>query len=161
MLEPIRLTLTLAILNQSSGRAVKVLLALYALHLGAQPVTVGLLAATLSAFPMMLSVTAGRLADRFGSRWLLVFGAVGGGVGMLVPYFLPGFVAIFIAAAMLGSSTAIYNVSLQNLVGLLSTPETRARNFSNYSLTASVSSFLGPLIAGFSIDHAGHADTCL
>src|SRR5262249_2170571 len=144
-----------------SGKAVKVLLALYALKLGAQPFTVGLLAATFSAIPMVLSVPAGRLSDRFGARFPLILGAVGGGLGMLIPYLLPEFVAIFIAAAMIGASNAIYNVSLQNQVGLLSTPETRARNFSNYSLTTSISNFVGPLLAGFSIDHFGHSNTCL
>jgi MFS family permease len=153
--------LILAVLNQTGARAGRVVLALYALHLGASPLTVGVLAATFSAFPMMLSVPAGKLADRFGSRWLLMLGAVGGGLGMLVPYFNAGQLAIFVAAAMLGASSATYNVSLQNLVGLLSNAGNRAKNFSNYSLTASVSNFSGPLVAGFSIDHLGYGPACL
>ena len=53
--------------------------ALYALDLGARPLTIGLrLAASFSTLPMLFSVQAGKLADRFGSRWLLMIGAVGG-----------------------------------------------------------------------------------
>ncbi len=104
----------------------------------------------------MLSWLAGRLADRFGSRWLLMAGALGGGAGILIPYFVPGFASIFVAAALNGISLAIYNVSLQNLVGLLSSPENRTRSFSNYSLSNSVGSLTGPLIAGYSMEHLGH-----
>jgi MFS family permease len=145
----------------SSMRAGRVLLVLYALQLGAAPATVGLLAATFSAFPALLSWHAGKLADRFGSRWLLTIGAIGGGLGILIPYFWPGLPAIFIAAAANGISLSIYNVSLQNVVGLLSTPKNRTQSFSNYSLTNSVGSLAGPLIAGFSIEHLDYAGSCI
>ena len=152
----INFALALGVLNMSSMRAGRVMLVLYALHLGAAPATVGLLAATFSAFPALLSWPAGKLADLFGSRWLLMVGALGGGLGMLIPYFVPGLPAIFVAAAANGLSLSIYNVSLQNVVGLMSTPESRTRNFSNYSLSNSIGSFAGPLIAGFSIEHIGY-----
>ncbi len=157
----IHFALALALFNMSSMRAGRVLLVLYALELGAAPATVGLLAATFSAFPALLSWHAGKLADRFGSRWLLTIGAVGGGLGILIPYFWPGLPAIFIAAAANGISLSIYNVSLQNVVGLLSTPKNRTQSFSNYSLTNSVGSLAGPLIAGFSIEHLGYAGSCI
>ena len=157
----INFALALGVLNMSSMRAGRVMLVLYALYLGAAPATVGLLAATFSAFPALLSWPAGKLADRFGSRWLLMVGALGGGLGTLIPYFVPGLPAIFVAAAANGLSLSIYNVSLQNVVGLMSTPENRTRNFSNYSLANSIGSFAGPLLAGFSIEHLGYPAACL
>ena len=157
----IHVALALSLLNMPTMRAGRVVLALYALDLGAAPLTVGLLAASFSIFPALLSWPAGRLVDRFGSRWVLTIGALGGGLGMLIPFFVPGLTAIFFAAAANGLSLAIYNVSLQNLVGLLSTPQNRTQSFSNYSLTNSIGSFVGPLIAGFGIQHGGHAATCL
>src|SRR5688572_18334940 len=129
---PIVFVLTLSLLNSTSASAARVVLALYALELGAQPLTVGILAATFSAFPLLFSLPAGRIADRFGARWLLLLGALGGGLGLLIPYFVRGLSAIFIAAAIIGLSASIYNVLLQNLVGLLSRPESRSKNFSNY-----------------------------
>ncbi len=151
----------LTLLSFTSVRAGQVLFALYALHLGAQPFAVGILAATFSAFPMLLSWRVGKLADRFGSRWPLLFGALGGACGMLVPYAFPAMPALYIAAVMNGLFFAYFGVSLQNLVGLLSHPHERARNFSNFSLLVSLSGFLGPLLSGFSIDHGGHAAACL
>ena len=158
---PIYFAFALTFFNMTGVRAGRVLLALYALKLGAQPFAVGVLAATFSAFPMALSWQIGRLSDRFGSRWLLMFGAAGGACGMLVPYFVPGLPALYVAAAMNGLSFAFYNVSIQNLVGLLSDAENRTQNFSNYTLVISVTSFLGPLLCGFAIDRAGFAVTCV
>src|SRR5881227_3687159 len=94
------LALTLSLLNAISIRAARVILALYALNLGAQAITIGVLAATFSAVPTVLSWQAGRLADRFGSRWLLMFGAAGGGLGLPVPYFFAGPPGDFIAPAL-------------------------------------------------------------
>ena len=141
--------------------AARLLLALFALKLGAQPLTVGLIASTFSFFPMVLSVVAGKLADRFGSRWIILASTVAGACGMLVPYFMPGIPALFIAASTNGIAFAFYAVSLQNDVGLLSTPANRAQSFSNFSLTGSVVIFTGPLMVGYSIDHAGAAITCM
>jgi predicted MFS family arabinose efflux permease len=56
---------------------------------------------------------------------------------------------------------AFYHVTLQNAIGLLSKPERHARNFSNFSLAGALTNFVGPLIAGFSIDHFGYAIACL
>lgn len=146
------------VINVSAGR---VLLTLYALKLGASPFAIGVLAATFAVFPMSLSWLSGRLSDRFGSRWLLMFGSVGTALGMLVPYFFSGLPAVFIAGAMNGLSLTFFTVSTQNLVGLLSAPDQRAKNYSNYSLVGSVTTFIGPLFAGFSIDHFGYAVTFL
>ena len=157
----IHFVLALSVINGTAVQASRVVFALYALELGAQPFTIGILAATYSVCPMLLSVTAGRLSDRFGARWPLIIGSIGGGLGMLAPYFVSSISILFVAAAMMGFASALYNVSLQNLVGMLSTPDTRARYFSNYSLSNSLSNFVGPLIAGFLIDSAGHTATCL
>jgi MFS family permease len=139
----------------------QMVLPLYALNLGASPVAVGLLAATFSLFPTLLAVTAGRLIDRFGARWPMTAGSLVCGLGMLVPYFFHSLPAVYFAGAMNGLSAVLFSLAAQNLVGVLSTPETRARDFSNYMLTHSFAQFLAPLLGGFSIDHAGHALACL
>src|SRR6188768_3697530 len=121
-------------LSTCNGIAVngaQVLLSLYALKLGAGPLGVGLLAGTFSIFPMLLAVTAGRLVDRFGARWPMTFGALFSGLGMLVPYFVPGLPALYVAGTLTGLAVIFFNLATQNLVGLLSTPETRPRYFSN------------------------------
>ena len=160
-LKPIHLVLALALLNFSTVSGGRVLLALYALQFGALPFAVGILAATFSAFPMLLAWLAGRLTDRFGARWLLVFGAAGSACGMLVPYLVPQLPALYLAAALLGLSFTFYTVSLQNLVGALGKSQEHARNYSNFAMVAAFANFLGPMISGFSIDHIGFGLACL
>ena len=152
----INLAFALAFFNMVGTRGSRVLVVLYALRLGADPFTIGALAATFAIFPALLSWPAGRIADRFGPRWPLTLGAAGSACGMLVPSFMPTMPAVFIAAALTGLSSTFYSVALQNLVGVLSTPATRARIFSNYAMSISVANAAGPLLAGFSLDHAGH-----
>jgi len=157
----VRFVIALTLFNMASVRTGRVLLTLYAIKLGADPLFIGALAAGFSVVPILFSWAAGRWADRFGARWLLLVGVAGSSSGMLLPYFAPGLTNILVAGVLSGLSMSFCNVCLQNLVGLLSTPENRARNFSNYTLAGALSSFVGPLVAGFSIDHMGYGETCL
>jgi predicted MFS family arabinose efflux permease len=70
--------------------------------------------------------------------------------------------ALYAAAVMNGLLFAFAGgAPLQNLVGILSRPEDSAKNFSNYSLLISLTGFLGPLLAGFSLDHIGPGAACM
>ena len=157
----INLTLALTFFNFVNSSAARVLLTLYALTLGAQPSTVGVLGGMFYLFPLLLSLPIGGLADRYGSRWLLMIGALCGTCALLLPYFVRAIPAFYVAAALSGLALAFFHVTLQNLMGILSRPNEHARNFSNFSLVGALTNFVGPLAAGFSIDYAGHAVACL
>ncbi|MBM3347207.1 MAG: MFS transporter, partial [Betaproteobacteria bacterium] len=47
------------------------------------------------------------------------------------------------------------------LVGMLSRPDTLARNFSHYTILAWATQVCGPLLAGYAIDSVGHVNACL
>ncbi len=160
-MSPLYLTFGLMLFCFSSVSAARVILSLFALNLGAQPSAVGILFATFYAFPLVLSWPVGALSDRMGSRWLLLFGAICGSCGMLIPYFFRALPALYVAGLTIGLSFTCYNVLLQNLVGLLSTTHDRTRNFSNSSMVGATTLLIGPLIGGFAIDHSGHAIACL
>lgn len=157
----ILLILALNVLVFVGVNASRVVFSLYGLHLGANSAGVGGILAMMYVFPLLLSWPIGVLSDRFGSRWLLAIGAASGGVGMLIPYFMPTMTALYAASLLVGVSVALTAVLGQNLVGVLSEPGMRTRNFSNYSLTGSAAILLGPLLVGFVIDHASHAIACL
>ncbi len=140
---------------------VRVLFSLYALDLGAGAFEVGLLATAMQFIPMLLSYAAGLLQDRFGSRWLLMFGALAGGVGTLLPYFFPSLPALYAGAVLYGIWSVLVLVLTQALVGMLSRPDTLARNFSHYTILAWGTQICGPLLAGYAIDSVGHANACL
>jgi MFS family permease len=157
----IHLTLALTFFNFASSSAARIVLTLYALELGAPASAVGVIGGLLFLFPLLLSWPIGRLADRVGSRGLLLFASSCGAVSLVLPYYVHTLPAFYVAAALNGLALAFFHVTLQNLIGTLSKPEDRPRNFSNFSLTGSVTNFTGPLLAGFSIDHVGHAGACL
>jgi MFS family permease len=156
---PIALALTF--IAFTALNAARVVLTLYALNLGAPASSVGVLGGMFYVFPLLLSWPIGALSDRIGARRLLSVGAVAGTSALLLPFYVREVGAFYASAALCGLSIAFYHVTLQNLVGVLSKPEQRARNFSNFSLVGAVTSFVGPLIAGFSIDHIGHAPATL
>ncbi|MCW5605147.1 MAG: MFS transporter [Burkholderiales bacterium] len=153
---PIYLTLALTFFNFTGNNAMRVLLTLYALHLGASATTVGLIGGLLFVFPVLLSWFVGGLADRKAARGILLFAACCAGVSLLLIYFFPSLAVFYAAAALNGLALSFFHVTLQNLIGNLSTQKTRARNFANFSMIGAATSFAGPLIAGLSIDHFGY-----
>lgn len=157
----ILLILALNVLIFVGVNASRVAFSLYGLHLGATSAGVGGILSVMYIFPLLLSWPIGVLADRFGSRGLLAIGAASGGIGMLIPYFMPAMTSLYAASMLVGVSIALTAVIGQNLVGVLSEAHERTRNFSNYSLTGSAAILLGPLLVGFVIDHASHAIACL
>lgn len=157
----IYLTLSLTFFNFVTSNAARVVLSLYSLELGASASQVGLLGGIFYLFPLLLSWPVGTMADRFGSRGLLLFAAVCGTLSLAIPYLWANITAFYVAAALNGLALAFFHVTLQNLIGILSKPEERPRNFSNFSLMGAITVFVGPLFAGFGIDHFGHAWTCL
>ena len=142
-------------------RGARVVLSLYALHLGASPFVVGMLAAAGSFMAVLLAWPVGRWADRAGARWPMLAGAFAGATSIVLPVFLPGIPMLFVAALCNGAGFVAFNVAQQNAVGMLSSPQSRAQNFSNLTLMISMAGFAGPLLAGFSIDHGGYALACI
>jgi MFS family permease len=157
----IRLALAATYFNFVGASAARVILTLYALELGAPAYAVGLIGGLLFVFPLFLSWPIGALADRRGSRGLVLFGSACCAASLALPYFTSALPALYAAAALNGLALSFFHVTLQHVIGTQSPPEDRARNFSNFSLTGAVTNFVGPLLAGFSIDHWGHATACL
>jgi len=154
---PIALLLFVVLVNISAFRGSKVLVSLFALELGAPQIMLGVIVALYSLCPMLLALYAGKLSDRFGVRWPLALGSLGIALALLLPGLLPSLHMLYLSALLIGFSFVFYNVSVQSLVGMLSSIDARTRNFSNLSLMIASGGFLGPLIAGFAIDSFGHA----
>jgi MFS family permease len=129
----------LTMLTHTSFKGSKMLISLYAIDLGANPLTIGMLFSVYSLFPMFLAVYAGKLSDRYGYRPLMLFGVCGLFLGLLLPFGLPGMSALFASAGLIGLCYIFFTVSVQHLIG----------------------SFLGPTITGFAIDTIGHRPTYL
>lgn len=157
----ITLVLLLMTLAQVSLKGSRVLTTLFALELGAGPLQIGLLFALHGLFPALLSVHAGRIADRVDNRTMFYGGLFAYALTVALPFFSPTLTTLYFAIALGGFASMIYVLAAQNLIGVLSTPQTRTRNYSYYAVSDSVSGFIGPIVVGFAIDALRHPPTYL
>jgi MFS family permease len=139
----------------------RVTLSLYALHLGASPLTVGILLSLLALVPMTFSVPLGRLIDRIGVRKPMLAGAAALSAGILSVVILPTLPALFVMSCLSGSGFILYHIAVNYLVAVAGKPEDRVKHFNWLALSFSTSGFLGPMVAGFAIDAIGHRWTML
>lgn len=158
-----RIPFVLAILYLSFAAilAARIAFSLHALQLGASAFEVGVLAAASHGPALLLSFAIGLMADRFSARRLLALSLLCGTAGLVLAWLLPGLPTLYAASALCGIWSAFVSVLMQQLIGGLSRPEALTRNFSNQALTASLAGLSGPLLAGFAIEHLGHARAML
>src|SRR6185503_1718004 len=145
----------LSVLSSIGHRGSKVLVSLSALNLGANSFMVGVLAALYAVFPLLLAVYAGRVSDRMGVRYPILFGSIGITAGLVLPALHDGLIMLFLCPALIGLGHIFFHVSIHNAVGSIGDPADRTRNFSTFALGASIATFIGPSLAGFSIDTLG------
>ena len=137
--------------------AARVTTSLYALSLHASEFTVGTLIALFAVFPMLLAVGMGRIIDRIGVYQPLRFGALIGSAGVLVAAAVESVAGLYVAAVLIGTGFMAIFIATQYAVGTLLEGEEKTAGFSQLAVGFSVSAFIGPMMAGFTIDHAGHA----
>ncbi|MDB5809508.1 MAG: hypothetical protein JWN94_1630 [Betaproteobacteria bacterium] len=151
----IYLIVLLCILNHAAFTGSRVVFALYAIDFGASSFAIGVLVAFYALCPLLLAIYAGKLIDRVGARRPMLLGTLGVMIGVMLPVVVPGLWALYACALLLGSSFMFFFVAVQGVTGAVGKPEDRGRNYGLLSIGFSIASFLGPLIAGFSIDHLG------
>jgi len=133
----------------------RVTVTLEAIKQGHSTAVVGVLVALYAFLPMLCAVAAGRISDRIGVRRPMLAGSLGLAAGASIPVLFPGLPALLASAALVGVSFMTFQVAAQNATGELGDTTTRVHNFSQLAVGYSISGLLGPLIAGFTIDHAG------
>jgi len=142
-------------LNHLALSGGRVAAALSALEMGQSPFMVGVLLAMFAVLPMLLSIASGRLVDRIGVERPLVVGNVMVAAGTLLCFIWPAPATLMMTACLVGVGYMLHQVAAQRQLGAAPTA-IRARNFSWWSLSQSVSGLVGPLAAGLSIDYLGY-----
>jgi len=145
----------ITLIAQACQMGSRVIAALFAIELGANPLLVGMLISMYSLFPVFCAVYSGRISDRLGTRRPMLAGMGVLGAGLLVPFLTPTLPALYVSAALVGVGFVFFNVSNQNLAGGLGPPEQRARNFSTQALGYAGGHLVGPVTAGYAIEYVG------
>ena len=106
----------------------RVVMSLFALELGVNAFSIGIMIALYSLTPLLLCVSAGRATDRYGVRKPMIFGATLCGCGLMLPFLWQQVPALYISATVIGAAFVIYNVAAQNLTGAWGPREDRAHS---------------------------------
>lgn len=146
----------MSIISHTALVGCRIAVTLGGLDLGASAFAVGLLMAFFGLLPMVLSVPAGRLIDRIGTRKPMFWGLGVLTVAMLAPAVSWEVGSLFLASTATGLGFMGVNVAIQKLVGELGGPDARTVNFGMLAVGFSVSSFIGPLLIGPIIDFGGY-----
>jgi predicted MFS family arabinose efflux permease len=151
--------IALTICAHTAFNGSRVTVSLFALNLGATPLTVGAIVSLYSLLPMFLSVASGRMIDRVGTAAPMRLASLALAAGVALPALWPGLASLYVAATVAGLAFMVFHIGVQNAVGAMSPPGERAVNFSWLALGFSISGFIGPTMSGLLIDHAGHRAT--
>ena len=147
------LLVLLLIIAHTAFNGIRITTSLAAIKAGGGAMWVGLLTAMFNLIPAFVAIRVGRMVDRVPLRRPLVVGcglmALGGAIAAIEP--MLGVLAL--CACTIGIGWMAIAASSQYAVGLYGGNANRVRAFSIMSMGYSVSSFLGPLIAGLMIDH--------
>lgn len=155
------LIILMAVLSHIGFAGSRLAVPLFAIDQGANPFVVGTIVALYAGLPALLALPAGRLTDRLGFQIPLAVGSSGVFVALVLPFLWPAMATLYVTASLIGVSFMVFQLGTQTLVGALSKPSERARNFSHLSLGYACANFTGPLVSGVLIDHVGHAWTFL
>jgi MFS family permease len=155
-LKPLSFFILLTVLSHVGFVGSRITVSLSAINQGASPLAIGVLMSLYAVIPMLLAVQAGRLVDRVGAFRPIAIAGVVVAAGMLLPLASHGLPLLFVSATVVGTAFMMQHIALNHVIGNLGEPSERPVNFSWFALGYSVSGFLGPLLAGFAIDLAGH-----
>lgn len=130
---------------------------LLALKLGYSALAVGALLALFALTQVFTAVPAGRYTDRVGLRRPVALAVFFSTLGALLSALWPVFPVLCVSALATGGATGLMVIALQRHVGrLVSDPVSLKSAFSWLSIGPAISNFVGPVLAGLMIDHAGN-----
>ena len=129
---------------------------LWALHAGYSPLVVGMLLASFALTQIFIALPAGRFAEKYGLKRSVRWSITVSVSGALLAACFPNIVTLAIAAMCVGGATCGGVIALQRHVGRTVTGQTELKQaFSWISLGPAMANFIGPVTAGFLIDHGG------
>ncbi len=155
-MKPLAFFILLTVLSHVGFVGSRITMSLAAISEGASPLSVGVLMSLYAVIPMLLAVHAGRLVDRVGAFRPVAIGGAVMAAAMLAPFVSHALPVLYVSAAVVGTAFMMQHIALNHVIGNIGEPSARPVNFSWFALGYSMSGFLGPLLAGFAVDLAGH-----
>ncbi len=133
------------------------IVSLNAAELGASTLEIGLLTASFALLPLIFAIQAGKVADGIGDRLPILFGLIGMSIGLAFPYFFQTLWAFFVSQFIVGIANVFLVVSLQNILGHISTSENRDQYYSMFGMAVALGVLVGPVLGGYVAEHYSYS----
>lgn len=129
---------------------------LLALQQGQSAAWVGLLMALFALAQVFLALPAGHYVERHGLRRPVGLAVLAASAGAALPAVFPHILTLSAGALLTGGATGVVAIALQRHVGRVAESPTQLREMFSFLATGpAFSNFIGPVLAGLAIDHAG------
>ncbi|WP_076999790.1 MFS transporter [Variovorax sp. KK3] len=129
---------------------------LHAVALHASPLAIGTLLGLVMIVPMLAAVRIGRWSDRLGYQPFAIGGFLLLLASGLVVAAWPAMPSLYAASVLSGTGYMSAHVAVNLAIGRASAPGRRTDAFSAMAIAFSLSGLAGPMLAGVTIDGAGH-----
>jgi MFS family permease len=160
-MRPLYRLVSITFLANTAATATRFIALLYALSLGASPLTAGLLGAVFAILPALTSVRSGNMIDRIGQRQPMLAANALLAIALAIAALGDGLVALFALAVLCGLASNIWFIAHQQLVGAYAAPGERAAGYIVSALGFSLTALIAPIAAGASVDTLGYPGTLL
>ena len=131
------------------------LLPFYAEHLGASPITVGLLTASFAACQLIAGPILGRISDKVGRRPTLLVSQIGTLIGFVILGFANSLWLLFLSRIIDGLTAGNLSIA-QAYISDVTKPENRTKAFGLIGIAFGAGFLIGPAISGFLSQYGYH-----
>jgi len=126
---------------------------LKALALEISPSMIGLVVSAPYILPLILAIPVGGYVGRIGARRVIIGGGMAMAVGPVFSLLFPSLGGLLVTQLIAGMSNMLLIIAAQALISTLGKGKTLEKYFGWYTMGMSGGQLLGPLIAGYLIDH--------
>lgn len=137
---------------QVAVNAVRPAVSYRALDIGANTVSLGIIAAGFAIFSLLASIPVGRQIDRRGEMPFIILGIVLVSVVSLSLVVINTVWLLFVTQTVLGLGQVLVTIGTQAMIAS-SAPEGRDRRFSTFTVFVSLGQLLGPAMGGLAADN--------
>lgn len=153
--EVVLILVTTTAITMLGNGIISPILPLYAKSFGVTVFLIGLMVGAYGLARMFMDIPAGRMADRFGRRLMIISGAILMGISALGSAVSQNFWHLVALRLVMGAGSAIYVTTSQIALADLSTPKTRGQLLSLHQGSHQVGNTFGPAAGGFLAEYLG------
>lgn len=117
---------------------------------------IGIIVSLYPLLPLFLSIYAGGIISKTGSKKPLIISTLAGAASLAAPFLLFNIFGVVISQIIAGVSYTFFIISAQSYIGRQSQEFDRDKNVMKFSMGMAIGSFIGPTIGGFVAEYSSN-----